>query len=464
MSVAAPFTPPRAAATSSSRAPGRPSIVKLTWLLGRPSAQSAATLILPGVAFAVTTALILIVLGGVLMFWRWTIADAITYQALSLLALALLIVPLLSLGGSAARLSARRRDDRLATLRLLGATPGVVVRMTVLESSLVAVAGALVGVVLYVALMPLVGLVHFAGRAIGAGELWVGFGPLALVIVAIAALAAVSAAVGLRAVAISPLGVRTRQNAPKTGWIAPVAGVVIVIAAFAGLNLLGAITEEAGGIIMTIFVLAGCFGVAVAALNLIGPFAIRVMARIQLRTARTAEKLIAARGILESPKAAWRLCSGLAMTSFVAVVAGTGVSFVGDADGDPIYTDMRTGIVMTLVISFVMVACSIGVSQAAAVLDRRDLYVSLDRLGMPRPTVETARRRQVMLPVLLVSLGSAILGGILVFPLVGLALIIAPASLALIAASFVLGIALVWLALRSTRPVLTRVLREPERV
>jgi hypothetical protein len=69
-----------------------------------------------------------------------------------------------------------------------------------------------------------------------------------------------------------------------------------------------------------------------------------------------------------------------------------------------------------------------------------------------------------MLPVLLVSLGSAILGGILVFPLVGLALIIAPASLALIAASFVLGIALVWLALRSTRPVLTRVLREPERV
>lgn len=464
MSVAAPFTPPRAAGAQPSRAPGRPSIVKMTWLLGRPSAQSAATLILPGVAFAVTTALILIVLGGVLMFWRWTIADAVTYQALSMLALALLIVPLLSLGGSAARLSARRRDDRLATLRLLGATPGVVVRMTVLESSLVAVAGALVGVVLYVALMPLVGLVHFAGQAIGAGELWVGFGPLALVVAAIAALAAISAAVGLRAVAISPLGVRTRQNAPKMGWIAPVAGVVIVVAAFVCLNLLGAITEETGGILTTIFVLAGCFGIAVAALNLIGPFAIRVMAGIQLRTARTAEKLIAARGILESPKAAWRLCSGLAMTSFVAVVAGTGVSFAGDTGGDPILTDMRTGIVMTLVISFVMVACSIGVSQAAAVLDRRDLYVSLDRLGMPRPTVETARRRQVMLPVLLVSLGSAILGGILVFPLVGLALIVAPASLALIAASFVLGIALVWVALRSTRPVLTRVLREPERV
>ena len=46
------------------------------------------------------------------------------YQALAVIALVLLVVPLVSLGGAAARLSARRRDDRLATLRLLGATPG----------------------------------------------------------------------------------------------------------------------------------------------------------------------------------------------------------------------------------------------------------------------------------------------------------------------------------------------------
>ena len=452
---------------SGARPTGRAPIARLTWLLARPSAQSAAVLVLPAVAFAVTTALMLIVFGGALMFWRWTTADAGIYQMLSVLALALLIVPLATLGGAAARLSARRRDDRLATLRLLGATPSVVTRMTVLESTVVAVLGSLAGVVLYLAAIPLVGLVPFGGDAIGAGELWVGPGLIAMVILAVAVLAAVSAAIGLRQVTISPLGVRTRQSAPRMHWSRIVLGVVVIGAAFGALSVLRSIGDYA----VMIAILGTAFAIGVGVLNLIGPWAIGIAARVSLRRAKTAVKLLSARGILESPKAAWRQVSGVAMTSFVAVVAGTGVAFMdtaaaGESDSATLVllADIRTGIVITVIASFLMVACSVGVNQAAGILDRRDLYVSLDRLGMPREVIERSRARTILSPLRFVTIGSALVGAILVLPLVGLAVILAPLSMLVIAGCLAGGVALVWLSLKATTPVLSRVLSQPERL
>jgi hypothetical protein len=460
---------PARPAASLSKPASRASVVSLTWLMARPSAQSAATLVLPAVAFAVATALVLIVLGGALMFWRWTTADhadAGVYQLLSVLALALLLVPLAALGGAAARLSARRRDDRLATLRLLGATPDLVTRMTVLESTVVAVLGSLAGVVLYLAAMPVVGLVPFGGESIGGGELWVGLGVIALVILAVAALAAISAAIGLRQVMISPLGVRTRQLAPKIHWIRIVIGVVVIGVAFGALSAFPSIGDYA----LMIGVLGTAFAIGVAVLNLIGPWTISIAAKISLRRASTASKLIAARGILESPKAAWRQVAGVAMTSFVAVVAGTGITFVhtptGDHEADTLLLlgDVQTGILITVIASFVMVACSVGVNQAAGILDRRDLYVSLDRLGMPRDVIEKSRSRTILSPLRFVTIGSALVGTVLVLPLVGLAVVVAPLSMLVIVGCLVGGVLLVWLSLKATSPVLTRVLSQPERV
>ncbi|GAB3618679.1 hypothetical protein GCM10027416_32360 [Okibacterium endophyticum] len=446
------------------KARGGAPVARLTWLLARPSAQSSATIVLPAVAFAVTTALLLIVLGGALMFWSWTGETAGLYQLLSMLALALLVVPLATLSGAAARLSARRRDDRLATLRLLGATPGVVMRITVLESTAVAVIGALAGVVLYLLSMPLVGLIPFNGEAIGAASLWLGVPIIAAVIAGVALLAALSAVVGLRQVIVSPLGVRTRQTAPTMHWLRGVVGAAVVIVSYIVLSSLGVLP----GLAAIVLVLALTFAVGVAVLNLIGPWAIGVVAKIQVKRARTAAKLIAARGILESPKAAWRQVSGMAMTSFVTVVAGTGVAFAntfeaGAQSDDPLLNDVRTGILITLIASFVMVACSVGVNQAAAILDRRDLYVNLDRVGMPRDVMESARSRTTMVPLRFVVIGSALVGAVLVLPLAGFALIFAPVSMLIIVACFAAGLTLVWLALRSTRPVLTRVLSTPER-
>ncbi|GAA4761708.1 FtsX-like permease family protein [Microbacterium gilvum] len=455
MSAVAPAAPPRAT--------GRAPLLRLTWHLARPSAQSGAAIALPAVAFAVTTALLLTVLGGVLMFWRMPADDegfSGLYQTLSVVALALLAVPLLSLGGAAARLSARRRDDRLATLRLLGATPAFVTGMTALEQLAVGLAGAVAGSGLYLLLMPVVGLVPFGGAPIGAASLWVGPGPLLAVVAGVALVAALSAVVGLRRVVVTPLGVRARQEAPRPHWLRAVVALAVVGAAAGVLGALGALP----GFAVVVAALAGCFAAGVAVLGVVGPWAIAVHARFRVKRASTAAQLIAARTVLESPQAAWRQVGGIAMTTFVAVVGGAGMAFASaGGEEDVLMADIRTGILITLVVSFAMVACSVGVGQAAAILDRRDLHVSLDRLGMPRAVAESARTRATLGPLLFTVVVSAVAAGVLVLPLLGAAVLFAPVSVLVVLACFAGGILLVLLALRATRPIVTHVLAAPER-
>ena len=437
---------------------------RIAWMLARAGGGSRSATVLPIVAFGVVTALLLVVAGGASAFWAWTDADAGLYQVLSAIALALLAVPLVSLGGAAARLSARRRDDRLATLRLLGCTPGMVARLTVLESTSLAFLGAVAGVAGYFALVPLVGLISFRGEPLGAASLILPAWGILSVVVGVAGISAISALVGLRQVVVSPLGVRTRQNAPKMHWARVLIGLVVIAFGYGLTQILGVAPE-----ISTVAIMLGvAFGGTMAVLNLVGPFVIRVLASRQARRARTAPRLLAARTILDSPRAAWRQVSGVAMTSFMAVAVGSGVALVTSVSTDQVsgkdallITDIGTGLTITLVISFLMVACSVGVNQSADVFDRGELYGNLRFLGMPRAMLDAARERAVMWPLLLVSLGSAAIAAIIVLPLIGLSLMMAPLSLLTIAASLAAGIGIVWLGMRLTRPVLTARLALP---
>jgi len=405
---------------------------------------------------------VLTVLAGALSFFSWRDDTALTYQALALVALALLLVPLLALGGSAARLSARRRDERLATLRLLGATPAFVARLTVLESAALALAGGVLGVVGYLALLPGVALIPFGGHPIGLAALWLGVPVVLAALAAVVLLAAVSAALGLRGVVISPLGVRTRQKADGVHWIRAAVTAAVVVAAFLAMSAL----QLAGGVIVILAVLVGAFGGTLAVLGLVGPLVLRGVARRGVRRATTAEQLLAARSVLESPKAAWRQVGGVAMTSFVAVFAGSALAVVdalssgqtADAASLLIAGDIRTGVIITLVVSFLMVACSVSINQASAVLDRRELYVGLDRIGMPLRSMDRARSRAVLSPLLVVTIGSSLVAAVVMLPLTGAALLLAPLSLLTIGCSLAGGVALVWAGLRLTRPVLRRVL------
>ncbi|MFJ2505952.1 permease [Microbacterium sp. NPDC087592] len=426
-------------------------------LLLRPAPGQNSVLALPVVAFGVVTTLVLTVIGGAQSFWGWTDPEAPIYQALAAIALVLLVVPLMSLGGAAARLSARRRDERLSTLRLLGVSPAGVTVATVTESVLVAAAGALAGVVGHVALSPLIGLIPFRGEALGFGAVVLPPAQIALVLAGVLFLASASAVVGLRRVVISPLGVRTRATTTNVHWIrALIAAGTIAIAV-----VLIKVFPSIGGLVTTILVLAGLFGAALAVLNVVGPWVLKVSASRQLRRAEQPERLLAARVVLDSPKAAWRQVGGIAMASFMAVFAGTGVALMNVMTGSEaaeadiaLATDIRTGLVITLIGSFLMVAASVGVNQASDVLDQRELHRSLHHLGMPLETVDRARRRAIMSPLLITAIGSALVAAVLVIPLLGIALITAPLSLLTIAAVVGVGIGIVWATTWATRPLL----------
>ena len=458
--------------SGSQSSPGPLTALRVAALLGRPRGTGAGAVMLPLVAFAVVTALVLVTTGGALALWTWDgpDPDALqpTYQGLTAIAVVLLVVPLATLGGSAARLSARRRDDRLATLRLLGGTGSLVRAVTVAESAVVALAGALLGVLLAGALLPVAGLLRFHGEAMGAARLWPGVGAVAGVVAGVVLLAVVSGVVGLQRVVVSPLGVRARQTPPRQRWWR-LAVAALLLASWSTVWQRASTSLQSAMELVAVVVVG--LGVALAVLNLAGPVVLALAARVSLRRAGTPERLLAARAVLDAPKAAWRQVSGVAMTTFVAVVTGVGLALVGSADDGRSSTaelelgaDVQTGVLVTLVASFLVVACSVGVNQAAAVLDRRDLWVGLDRAGMPRATMDKARSRAVLAPLRQVTALSAGAGAVLVAPLVGVALLFAPLALLVIAGCLVGGVGLVVLALHATRPVLSAVLAAPERV
>jgi hypothetical protein len=436
------------------------SLPVLVRLFARRSGGDAATVALPVIAFAVVTLCTTVATGGVFAFFTIDGPNAASYRVLAVLALLLLVIPLASLGGAAARLAARRRDLRLSSLRLLGASAALVSALTVVESTAVALAGAVVGAVASLAALPAFGLLRFAGRMLGAA-IWPPFWVFFSVIGAVAVLSAVSAVVGLRGVVLTPLGVRTRVVIARVRWVRAVVGVGVVVLAFAalsGLTVIGGL----GGIVVVYAVVLGCFAAVLAVLGTVGPLVLRAFGRRWLARAKRPAQLIAARSVLDDAKAAWRQVGALSSVSFVAVLAGVGVALTTSSSQSAVArllgADIRTGEVLTLAMSFAMVACAVGVNQAAAILDRRALYVSLHRVGMPRAVMDAARRRAVMGPLLVVTIGSAVTAGIVTFPLTGYAMLLQPIAVAIIAGCIASGIGLIWAALAATRPVLDRVI------
>ncbi len=100
---------------------------------------------------------------------------------------------------------------------------------TVVESAIVAAVGAVIGIVIHLLLVPLVGLIPFRGEALGATSVLLPVPIVLAIVAAIILLAATSAAIGLRKVVISPLGVRTRAVAGKSHWIRAVITVVALV-------------------------------------------------------------------------------------------------------------------------------------------------------------------------------------------------------------------------------------------
>ncbi|MFC4911399.1 FtsX-like permease family protein [Actinomadura gamaensis] len=238
-------------------------------------------------------------------------ATAFVYQMLAAIASVLMAVPLLVFGGAAARLTVARRDQRLAALRLVGATPGQVVAITTAEAVLTAAAGAVLGTVLFFAALPALTQITIAGGTWYASDLWSGPWTL-LVLAAVPVLVGISAVVGLRRVVVSPLGVARRETPPALRAVRPLVFLAIVIAF--GL-LSGSLTSlgRAGLVVLLVFLALAFLGI-----NLVGPWIVALIGRVAAGTARGPARLLAGRRLMDDPRSAWRTVAGVALTGFVA--------------------------------------------------------------------------------------------------------------------------------------------------
>ncbi|MDU1418804.1 MAG: FtsX-like permease family protein, partial [Cutibacterium avidum] len=304
---------------------GRPATSSILSMTLRTSAADHSTWRLPVVAFAVITTIILDVTGGAVMMWHLSGENASFYKLTSSIAVILLVLPLMTLASSAARLSARRRDDRLSSLRLIGASSHLLRVVTLVEAGLQALVGSLLGIVGYLICVPLLGRLSFNGSQIGASSVLLGPAPVAGVILALVLLALISSAIGLRRVDVSPLGVRMRSQPRSVSWVRLAIGgaiVLVLVSSKAVLSVLGRQTGVVGVYVFLAILLAAVVELA----NIIGPKLLSMYFKHRLNKARNATDLVAARQVLENPRAAWTQVASLGAVCVVGMLAGTGAA------------------------------------------------------------------------------------------------------------------------------------------
>ena len=234
-----------------------------------------------------------------------------------------LLFPLLIFIGSATRLSATRRENRFAAMRLVGATPRQVSLIATVESALSAVAGAAVGFGLfYSARVPLAHM-NFTGTPFYPGDLALNWIDALVIAIGVPLAAAVAARLALRRVRISPLGVsRHVTPPPPRAWrLIPLAVGLAELAWFIGRRPHGSLHQ--------VYAYLSGFLVMTAGLVIAGPWLTMIGARLMARRTSKLATLIAARRLGDNPKAGFRAVSGLILALFIATSA---VAIIGSID------------------------------------------------------------------------------------------------------------------------------------
>lgn len=372
-----------------------------------------ATDVLSAIAFAFATAALLAVLGGVNAF-RMRLENGVVEEGdggfvltLAFVAAALLLPAVWTLAQAAVRLAVARRDDRLAALRLAGATRAQVTAMAVLDALAQAVVGVLVGAALALAVTPAIARIEFQGMPFAAGELlppaWVWLAAAGAVI----AIAFTAALASLRRVHVTPLGVAQRVRAKRLSlW--RIAGFGLAAAAYIAIVVNNLIPVELG-------VSIALLSVVVLSYSLLGPLVIQGIAGLVAKAARSAATLLAARRVLDDPRGAFNIVGAMA----IAVMAGGLASLapVSAAPGDALSVDIATGAALTIAIAGVLGAVLAGIAQSAKVLDQRREHQAMHRMGVDLPVMRAAIVRQVTIPLIVGVGGAAGVALLLILPM-----------------------------------------------
>jgi hypothetical protein len=234
-------------------------------------------------------------------------------EAFGIAALAVLF-PLLILVNTATRLSATRREERYAAMRLIGATPHQINIIASVDAILGSLLGAILGTLIFLLVRPAVANISLSGVKFFPNYVTPTAWEYAGLIVVVPIIAAITSLISLRRVQISPLGV-SRKTSPKKpkawGLIPLIAGVVLF-----PLGATNANGNKGGG---PGLLLLG-FLLILIGITLSGSWLTMKVTEVLARFARSAPSLLAARRLSDNPKRAFRTVSGLVIAVFVGSV------------------------------------------------------------------------------------------------------------------------------------------------
>ncbi len=237
-----------------------------------------------------------------------------------------LLLPVLILIATASRLSAARREERFAAMRLVGATPRQITVVAAVEATVAAAAGVAVAFALFFLFRPLLIDVPFTGAPLAPGDLSLHWIDVLLVVIGVPIAAVVSARLALRRVQVSPLGVRRRASStpPRIVRIIPLVAGIAVLAYF---DAVGKPGSNGGQLLELLF----GFVLIVVGLILSGPWLTTTASRLMARRASRPATLIAGRRLLDNPRAAFRFVAGLVLALFITTAAIGALSSIAGA-------------------------------------------------------------------------------------------------------------------------------------
>ncbi|HKX24241.1 MAG TPA: FtsX-like permease family protein, partial [Candidatus Saccharimonadales bacterium] len=227
-----------------------------------------------------------------------------------------LLFPMLILIATATRLSAARREERYAALRLVGATPRQINLIASVDAVVGATFGALAGVGIFWLLRPEIADLSLTGTRFFAADVTPTVLGYLAILLGTPLAAAGAALASLRQVRISPLGVSRKVTppAPKAWQVLPLLlGVVLFIGA-------AALSEERNP--TSPAALPG-FVLIMIGLITAGQWLTMQATRLMVRVARSGPALLAARRLADNPKAAFRSISGLVLAVFIGTIVAT---------------------------------------------------------------------------------------------------------------------------------------------
>ncbi len=381
------------------------------------------------------------------------------------MALLLICIAPLALLRQVVRLGTATREQRLAALRLAGATPGEVRRLGALEVGVPAFVGGLLGYLVFAALRALAGGGGPGTRAFGSYDVarqlrlvptsvQPAWWQVLLVALAVALLGVVAGATASRSLLISPLGVSRRapRGAPRP-WGVLLLGVAAV--------LIGQ-SVGAGAADRDVFVFGA---VAALVLGLLGlaPWVAHWVGRVVADRASTVPTLMAGRRLVADARPAGRAAAAVGA---IAAVAGGGGALVSDlpntsggkgfADIDAYYTVPVVLGGLVLLAALVLVVFSMTVHGVESLIDHKRSVASLAVLGASTGELARAQRWEVGLVAIPMAVLGVLVGSVPLHLLFDSGSRYAWVSLLV----NIVTIALVWLAVivstRLTRPWLVR--------